>query len=296
MYYNQPLGDYNKDGIDITKYIVNIYSDEKGDIHDITIKTKENYYSFGIIPQNIESKSDFSMILTNAKILFSIPYLEYNLVRISKNSKEQKYLIFNGSEYIHFREYIKHRKIKSYNLYKLRRLICFNWLMNVKIPLCSKKLISNMRVQHEYSSFCITDIKNTDDVSFYFINEELASKSNIKDSEFHTSPESLKLEIDKLFSNIKIIRDYFKDENEFRNLESKIFKDENPTSNEGVLERYKVSLRNSFIKRVLDLIEKIDPEKVKYELLKIVQEYNEDYIPWVNLVYERILNAKKLLI
>jgi hypothetical protein len=59
-----------------------------------------------------------------------------------------------------------------------------------------------------------------------------------------------------------------------------------------ILKEYFENSPELFHQYVEIMMEKIDPEKLRYELLKIVREINQEYIPWVNLVYERVSNAR----
>lgn len=57
-----------------------------------------------------------------------------------------------------------------------------------------------------------------------------------------------------------------------------------------ILNKYFNGSMENFNKIVSILISEIDPNKVKFEMEKVVKKYDESYMWWVNIVYEKLLS------
>jgi hypothetical protein len=59
-----------------------------------------------------------------------------------------------------------------------------------------------------------------------------------------------------------------------------------------IIEKYFDNSIENFDTIVRFMLKPIDPDLLRFELLDIVKKYDENYIIWVNTVYEKILNFK----
>lgn len=60
-----------------------------------------------------------------------------------------------------------------------------------------------------------------------------------------------------------------------------------------IIKKYFSDSDEKFDKLAKLMLRDVNPTKFKIELLRIVKKYDESYIPWVNSVYQRLMNLKE---
>lgn len=293
MYYKTFLHDYTRKSID--KCIRNKIYNEEGVLSKVEIHFGVRKLLFKVKPY----KSDFPLILSNVKLLLKIPTIMYDVTYI----EDKPYLIYLDKSSVKLSDYLNYnikkykerltytsldsesdnsedeipfesrapysvpykipegKNITSYYSYlnnssllllRFRQLIAFNWVMCLSYP-HNVKVENNILVEPYFYEPCEAfDTYGSDAVVFIYTNEDL-----------NINTQYTKKFISGDFDTPKtIIREYFNNSQEL------------------------------FYEHVSRIVMNIDPNKLKFELLKIVNYHNKEYIPWVNLVYERVLNAK----
>lgn len=183
-------------------------------------------------------KNAFTFILNEAKKIFNVSFVNYNLVTID----DVVYLAYKHNNSVSLYDYCENNDIKGKlrHVY-LQRTFVFNWLMFVnnnyenKIHVMPRKYCNDIGV----------DTINSETVTFVTIGEK-----------------SFKFNDTKYIISKNIIDNWFDGSYE-------VFNDV-----------------------VSKMVKSIDPELLRIELLKIVKEYDETYISWVNVVYKNIIQHK----
>lgn len=217
---------------------------------------KDTIRTFRMTPLK-SCKDVFPIIMANVKNLFGIVSNFYNVVLV----EEKPHLIQLYNNSIFLTEYMKGKENYLFNNYNflnsIRKIIAFNYLMCVPFPVNSR-FENNILVEPYHlntnGGTCIKDTKNSTSVFYIYVNETL-----------------------------KVEKQY-----------TKKFIDDEINVPKSIINRYFEKSDELFQKYVGDIARDIDTEKLRFELVKIVNLYNPDYIPWTNAVYNRFLSSKEM--
>ncbi len=205
----------------------------------------------------IKYKNEFGLILNKIKPYFNLIYNIFYKLELDGN----KYLMYKSINDISLLEFekfnVNSKKIINSNITEIRKILVFNWLMCV-----NQNTLSEVKNNIRITTFSDNRVINFKNISSCHLN---------------------------------LIFNYFNESLEFNNMYSKKYltsgsKDLPKT----IIKEYFDNSIELFYDYVCFIMDGIDPTNLKIELLKIVRKYNQEYIPWVNVVYERLLSAKNL--
>jgi len=200
-------------------------------------------------------KNNFSFILNAVKPSFSFNYIEFYKLKFDSENNTNEYIGHITSNEITLND-LSSDKIKE-NIIYIRRILTFNWLMCV-----NQNDISEVKHNLKACPFVksdIADVKNSSNLIFYYINEDLPLKYLHNDK----NPSKYLISGSKDLP-MTIIKEFFSGSKEL------------------------------FYKYVSMIAKGIDPNKLKFKLESIVNIYDKKYTIWINLVYNRFMNAKDI--
>lgn len=209
-------------------------------------------------------------------------YNDGKLFRIELNI--QNNLVINVSKYKNEFTFIINECKEFFHIEKTN----YNIVLIDNIPYLAYKNLNNVSL-NEYLQH--TDVKNKLsclEIQRIFIFNWLMCVNNNFENKIYVFPSEKVYPI----ADVKNTDDVY-----FLTINEKSYKIDSFKSkiSENILNKWFKNSEDFFNENVRRMIKFIDPNFLRRELIKIVNKHNNDYVYWVNSVYEKILNLKTYL-